>query len=372
MDYLRLARPHLSFRLISPETLEHLEQLARMMPAVCASGFECRLGDTAPLADFGVRFLPGDGSRAVLAGREDAGFQFPEVLRAHPVYQRMRRFAQQWDTPGTLLNEEIEDIFFEFDVAGPLPEVPVPSFFLDFEKPARRRLETMEEALALLWGEPMSPTVLARVRACAEALPDGARVFAVGAMFSRRFDGVRLCFRGLRPEAIPDYLARVGWPGEPAVLAALIAQVSDRSERLALCIDVSASVLPRVGVECQMAEGMEAETERWTLLLERLVERGLCLPAKRDALLDWLGHTHSRAHPELFPEALLALGRTLDPEAVATFVRRISHIKLVHTPGQPPEAKAYLGFLQAWVVRDAAKKKFSFGDLGRLRKAVRR
>jgi hypothetical protein len=372
MDFLRLAEPHLSSQLISSEGMEHLEKLARMMPRVCASGFECRLGDTAPLADFGVRFLPGDGSRAVLAGREEAGFQLPEVLRSHPVWQRLRRFGERWDTPGTLLHEEIEDIFLEFDVAGPPPEVPIPSFFIDFEKPARRRLETMEEALGLLWGEPISPAVRERVVACLEALPEGAHVFAVGAMFSRRFDGVRLCFHGMRPEAIPGYLARVGWPGEPAALAALISQVIDRSERMALCLDVSASVLPRVGVECQMVESMEAGTEQWTLLLDRLVERGLCLQAKRDALLAWLGHIHSRANPELFPEELLAQGRALGPEAVAAFLRRISHIKLVHTPGQPPEAKAYLGFLQAWVIHDAARKKFTIGDVGRIQKVARR
>ncbi len=372
-EYLRLAEPHLAPSLVSPTALEHIGHIARLLPPVTVSGFECRLGQDEALADFGVRLLATDGSRAVLAGREGTDFSLPDSLRAHPVWERLRRFGARWDEPGTLLHEEIRDVFLEFDVDGAPPQVPIPSFFIEYAHEAHRRLEALEESLALLWGEPLAPAVRARVVACVEALPPETRVSAVGAMFSRRFDGVRLCFHGLGPDTLPDYLERVGWPGERAAVEELLARVSGRMERLTLCLDVSATVLPKVGVECHLSESLyEADSERWALLLQRLVEQGLCLPAKRDALLGWLGHTHTRSHPESLPGNLRALSARVGPDALPVFLRRINHLKLVLQPGQPPEAKAYFALIQRWLGYDGRRKRYVFGDLEEVREAVRR
>jgi hypothetical protein len=370
-EYLRLAEPHLSPRLISPTALADLERLARLMPPVSASGFECRLGQEEAQADFGVRFLASDGSRALLAGRVDAGTALPSSLFAHPVWQRLRRFGARWDTPGTLLEQELGDVFLEFDVEGPPPPVPIPSFFIEYDRRAWRRLEAMEESLALLWGEPLAPGVRERVVACLAALPSGGYVSAVGAMFSRRFDGVRLCLQGLGPDTLPSYLLRVGWPGDPRDVEALLARVSGRVERMALSLDVGTAVLPRLGVECHLADSLhEADSERWASLLDALVTQGLCLHAKRDALVEWLGHTHLRSRPEALPGNLRALSASLGPKALPVFLRRINHLKLVLQPGRPPEAKAYLVLLQRWLGHDGQRRRYVFGDLQEVRDAV--
>lgn len=370
-EYLRLAEPHLSPRLISPAALADLGQIARLLPPVSASGFECRLGQEEAVADLGVRFLDADGSRAILAGRGDTDFCLPPSLFTHPVWERLRRFGARWDEPGTLLREELGDVFLEFDVVGAPPQVPLPSFFIEYDRRAHRRLEALEESLALLWGEPLPPAVRARVVACLEALPPGGQLSAVGAMFSRRTGGVRLCLHGLEPHTLPGYLAGIGWPGALAELEAMLALVAGRVERLALSLDVGAAVQPRVGVECHLAESLhEADTARWTLLLDSLVEHGLCLPAKREALLDWLGHTHLRSRPESLPGNLRALRARLGPEPLPVFLRRINHLKLVLQPGQPPEAKAYLALLQRWLGHDKQRKRYVLGDLGEVLAAV--
>jgi hypothetical protein len=246
--------------------------------------------------------------------------------------------------------------------------VPIPSFFIEYADAAHRRLEALEESLALLWGEPLAPAVRERVVACLEALPPGARVSAVGAMFSRRFDGVRLCFHGLGRDTLPDYLSRIGWPGERAEVEALLAGVADRVERLVLCLDVGASVLPKVGVECHQAESLqEPDATRWSLLLERLVEQGLCLPARREALLGWLGNTHARS----LPGNLRARCEAMGAQARPVFLRRINHIKLVHQPGQRTEAKAYFVLLQRWLGYDGQRKRYVFGDFDEVRDALR-
>jgi hypothetical protein len=370
-DYLKLAEPHLSPRLISPTALADIERISRLLPPVSASGFECRLGREEAQADFGVRFLAADGSRAVLAGRGDSGSALPSSLFTHPVWERLRCFGARWDEPGTLLHEEIGDVFLEFDVEGTPPPVPIPSFFIEYDRRASRHLEALEESLALLWGEPLAPAVQARVEECLAALPPGGRVSAVGAMFSRRFGGVRLCLQGLGPGTMPGYLARVGWPGAPDALEAMLARVAGRVERMALSLDVGPAVLPKVGVECHLAESLhEADSERWTSLLDSLVEQGLCLPAKRQALVDWLGHTHLRSRPEALPSNLRALSTSLGPKALPVFLRRINHLKLVLQPGQPPEAKAYLALLQRWLGHDGRRQRYVFGDLEEVRDAV--
>ncbi|WPB72722.1 hypothetical protein KYC5002_27080 [Archangium violaceum] len=370
-EYLRLAEPHLSPRLISPTALARLEQLARLMPPVSASGFECRLGREEAQADFGVRFLSSDGSRALLAGRVDAGPALPSPLFSHPVWERLRRFGARWDTPGSLLQEELGDVFLEFDVEETPPPVPIPSFFIEYDRRAWRRLAAMEESLALLWGEPLAPAVRERVVACLAALPAGGYVSAVGAMFSRRFDGVRLCLQGLGPDTLPDYLALIDWPGDTRDVEALLAPVSGRVERMALSLDVGPAVLPRLGVECHLSDSLhEADSERWASLLDVLVKQGLCLRAKRDALVEWLGHTHLRSHPEALPGNLRALAASLGPKALPVFLRRINHLKLVLQPGQPPEAKAYLVLLQRWLGHDGQRRRYVFGDLQEVRDAV--
>ncbi|QRO02009.1 hypothetical protein JRI60_24835 [Archangium violaceum] len=370
-EYLRLAEPHLSPQLISPAALADIGHIARLLPPVSASGFECRLGKQEALADLGVRFLGADGSRAVLAGREDSASALPSFLFVHPVWERLRRFGTHWDAPG-MLREEIGDVFLEFDVEGAPPEVPIPSFFIEYDRRASRHLEVLEQSLALLWGEPLPPAVRARVQACLEALPSEGRISAAGAMFSRRFDGVRLCLQGLRPDTMPGYLARIGWPGAPSELEAMLARVSGQVERMALSLDVGTAVLPKVGVECHLAESLyEPDTARWASLLDSLVELGLCLPAKREALVAWLGHTQLRSCPEALPGNLRVLSDSPDPQTLPVFLRRINHIKLVLPPGQPIEAKAYIALLQRWLGHDGRRKRYVFGDFDEVRDALR-
>lgn len=340
------------------------------MPPVSASGFECRLGVPEPLADLGIRFMAADGTRALLVGHEGSDYHLPVDFLSHPVWQRLQHFSRRWEEPGSALGEEVADIFLEFDVSGEPPPVPVPSFFIEYEKRAHQRLAVLEESLGLLWGEPLEPRVYEQVRSCFEALPQRASVCAVGAMFSRQFPGVRLCLQGLEPAEVGAYLERVGWPGERAGLESLLEKVAGRVDRVSPCLDVGERVLPRVGLECALSEGSWEEPERWALLLERLMEQGLCLPEKAAALRAWLGHTYLRSSPEALPGSLRALAQELSPHALPVFLRRINHIKLVYQPGQAPEAKAYLALLQFWLGYDVRARAWSLAELEKVRAVV--
>jgi hypothetical protein len=359
-NYLRLAEEHLHAELISPEALAHIRKIARLLPPVSASGFECRLGEQAPRADLGLRFWPPERGPEYLAGLDAGGASLPAFLLEAPAWRRIRRFGARWADPASSLYREIKDIFLEFDVDGAPAETPIPAFFLDFHKHAANRLETLQEAVEILWGESLAAPVRRQLLRCLDVLPEGAVLYSMGAMFSRAFHGVRLHFHYMESRDMPDYLSRAGWSGSLRAIEELLAWMPSG---LTLCIDVGEQILPRVGVQYHIDENMKSSTPRWIEFLDMLVDRGLCLPAKRDGLVSWCGHLHERSHREVWPETLTRLSRRLGGNVMSVFLRMINHVKVSYQPGQPLEAKAYLGLVQTWLRYDQQRGRYILDEL---------
>lgn len=357
IDYLSLAESHLHPALISPEALSNIREIARWLPPVSASGFECRLADEAPRADLGMRFWPPERGPEVLAG-VDAGV--PESFLDAPVWQRIRRFGARWAEVGSLLHQEIEDIFLEFDVDGPPAGIPIPAFFMDFHEQASNRLDTLQEAVEILWGESLDAPVRRQLLRCLDVLPEGAMLYSVGAMFSRAFRGVRLHLQRMKSHDIPGYLSRAGWSGSLSAIADLVAWMPPG---VTLCVDVGEQILPRVGVQHHFNDNMKDSTPRWVAFLDMLVNRGLCLPAKRDGLVSWLGHMHPRSHGDVWPESLVRLSDRLGRDTMSVFLRIINHIKVSYQPDQPLEAKAYLGLVQTWLRYDRERGRYVLDEV---------
>lgn len=360
-EYLRLAAPYLQPELISPQALDHITRIGRFLPHLSASGFECRLGETDPGADLGIRFWPPERGPEYLAGLNVRPHDnLPAFLSQAEPWQRIQAFAARWAQPGTLLHREIEDIFLEFDVDGVPPEVPIPAFFLDFRKQAEHRIPTLREALTLLWGQALTPEVERQLMRCLELLPDGAVLYSVGAMFSRGLQGVRLYFHHMRSDEIPGYLARAGWRGSIAAITELLDWMPPG---LTLCVDVGQQLLPKVGVQYHVEDTMRDGKIRWLDFLDLLVDRGLCLPGKRTALAVWIGHMHERSHSDVWPTNLRLLTERLGRRALSVFLRTLNHVKVSYEPDRPLEAKAYLGMVQTWLRYHPATRRYALGDL---------
>jgi len=313
------------------------------------------LASPTPRADFGLRFWPPERGPEYLAGTSEEVEGLPSFLLQAPAWRCIQSFAAQWVKPGGLLHQEIDDIFLEFDVSGPPPEIPIPAFFLDFRKEAQHRIETLKESLALLWGERLTADVEQQLMRCLDVLPAGAVLYSVGAMYSRSFRGVRLYFHHIGSEDIPAYLGRAGWEGSIDAIKGLLDWMPSG---LTLCVDVGATLLPRVGVQHHIEENMKNATPMWLSFLDLLVQRGLCIPAKREALEVWLGHMHERGHRDIWPANLRAVSERLGPNVMSIFLRTINHIKVSYQPGLPLEAKGYLGFLQTWLHYEPNQRRF--------------
>ena len=74
-----------------------------------------------------------------------------------------------------------------------------------------------------------------------------------------------------------------------------------------------------------------------------MVERYLCIPEKKSALLSFLGATQEKPNDEFDPEMYLpSVMIHNESKFYPTLVRYISHIKISYMPDEPLEAKGYL------------------------------
>lgn len=337
--------------LMSAENLARVREVAGHFPAGVSEffGFECRLGEAAPRADFLFCSKAEEGGREVLAGLRPGEGPGASLL-AHPIWQRLQRFAREWADPGSPWHEPVRNLWFEFDLEAPPPDPPLPSVFFGTEAlrgGASGAPPWLPRVLEGLRGEAPGAALVASLDRCLAALPEGASIFQVGMMLARPGDAVRVCVRGVPPERRVELLERIGWPGPGDELARVLGDLPARADSVDLDLDLLPEVGPKLGLECSFYGGDPA---RWGFpaFVEALVERGLCRPEKGAGLLEWSGAVHERQRPEGWPADLRRRSAALGPGTASAFIRWPYHVKLVHQPGRPLEAKAYLAVRQFW------------------------
>lgn len=359
-SYVKLAAGHLSPELVAPEEMERITGIARLLPPASFI-FECRLGTDVAQADFLLRFTPVDGSRQALMEHLEPLARAGDP-RHQPYWRALHDFCRAWSVAGSLLDREIIAVWLELDLFGTQDRLPAPCFFFDFADGAREHEEVTASILSLLFPGPLTESTRRNVARCLESLTPGGQLFSVGTMFNRGPDAIRLCLAEMPAAALTPYLARIGWEGPAEELNALIAGLAGDADHLALAVDVGERIFSPVGVEFHIEGETAGRRVRWGRFLDTLAAAGECVPAKRDGVLAWLGHMHARTAPERWPANLRALSEAAGPEMLSTFLRQVSHVKVVYDAGRPPQAKAYLEFMHRWLRYDAEKKAYVLGD----------
>lgn len=350
---VRQVAPFLDPRLVSAEALGDIQRVAGLLPLAEGFQFECRLATASPRADLLPQYLPTGGGREALVA---LGAALPEAAREHPAWRGLARLCEGWGSSEDVLREAVADVFLEFDLEGPVPELPIPCLFSDFTQNLTGA--PVERSLELLLAERFSPGLRRCLARCVEALPERATAFSVGVMFSRGMDEARLCLTGARLPEWLDYLERIGWSGDRRALVAALGELPGLADRVTLDIDVGESVGPKVGLELFLDDPPGPAQPRWERLLGHLVEQGLCVPGKAEAALAWVGHANARAQRHLWPETFLRASDELGGRGLSMFVRKLSHLKVVHRPERPLEAKVYLENLHRWVHYSQARKAY--------------
>ena len=299
-------------------------------------GFEFRLGEAAPTADFFVALGPAWRLPNTIFDREMPRHRVPLRRRLPDTWARHGQSESPvtgW-TSGAIL---------EYDVANVQPgQHPAPGVFLKLRRTCRPdradhhhctpRVLTATLAQAVGWTKDTGEQ--GAVERVFGALPTGGEVVHVGALPSRAPRAIRLIVKGIEEADLPALLERLGWRGSIRTVAAVLTDLRDRLPSFRLSVDVAAQGLsPRLGLEMYLDGEWGEEFENWLTtgrsdwrpVVERLAERGWCLPEKARGLLAWC-----------------ALDRVYDREGVFLVYKGINHVKLTIEDGGV-HAKAYTG-----------------------------
>ena len=348
-DYLCQAESYLT-NLIAVDKFQEILSIAKNFPGNVTSfvGFEIHLKDATQRADWAFA-VSGEGSdREVLTNLMKNG-QLSLQFFQQPEWRHIAEFSEVWANQTSLLQKHIKCFWLEFDMPETLPTTFIPSVFFGPEKlpegiasnDASQYHWLLDSALPLLRGQQLSKKVQHHVMNCIKKMPTTASLFQVGTMLSRSSNDVRLYINKIHPKDIIPYLKTLGWSDETGEFQSLIDSLQNKANRFVLSFDVTETGIgPRLGIECSFASNRFHQETRWKKLFDYLVEKAMCLPEKRDALLGYPGVEHTNISGSVM-KPLASASRHLDDLLSGTVVRYISHIKVVYHPGHALEAKAY-------------------------------
>jgi hypothetical protein len=361
-EYIDAVVPGLPHGLLGEGDLLRLREAAHELPAALQRlfCFEFRLDDASAGVDLSVCADIACGGRAILAGLHPR-IRIPEVMWSSPHWRRVRDFATHWAEPANLLHGTVRDVWLEFDLPATksVARPPEPSFYFTPHLPKREAVtethqrsqeELVRDGMATLFGHALPAETEQRLRRCLRALPAHGHVFAIGAMMPRNDFRVRLTLDYLSPEETLAFLKTIR-PVQDEHIRESLEWARGYFDSIRIIIDVGEEVGDTVGLEFYVnePESPVRSRERWALLLDQLVSRGLCLPSRRDALASGPGSRRSRESGGRWPGDLTQIEQVVGMESVLAW--RLSHVKLVCQPGKAPRAKAYVFFWNTWAWR---------------------
>jgi hypothetical protein len=289
-------------------------RLATALPGECQGTLEARLAPEAAAVDLSVRLRTVAEARALAA-------RFPSA----------RDFLLRW-AEGALA--PVRAVWLELDLDRERDGAGAPDPVIAVKLPSGLEPGWLTGTLLpALQARPLQTAQRTLILACLDALPAPASLLYAFSLRARGSEAIRLEVCGLEPAAMLGYLRSVAPETVPAARRA--SSLFEGVERLHLSFDVTDAILPRIGIEGSFPRQPSREP-RWEALFERLVRRGLCSPAKRDAALAWPGYDTFWTAAERWP--IHELGTR------GFCVRALSHVKAVCRPDREPEAKAYLIF----------------------------
>jgi hypothetical protein len=325
-----LLERHLDPLLVSEESRPRIREVAATLPvfAVEFFGFEARLGAENAPADCALN-LTADGAR-MLAGRHDVAL--PDEMR-DGAWPRVETFYREWGDTHVRPYADATCTWLEFDTtSGGAPQPNLLFGYWPQNTDVRRPLPWLfDKAIPMLLGiESMSPAFRANLQRCFDAQPRPSGDFQIGVMLARGIQAARLCQFDLPREAVPQYLADVGWKGPVSAVCDALDALAPHADFVGLHLDVGEMVFPHIGIEPNFTAGcwtrQPQHEARWHGQFDALEAMKLLVPAKRDALLAWTGHQ------------VCSFG-----EENVLLLRGLSHVKLVIRHDGKALAKGYFG-----------------------------
>ncbi|MCY4169082.1 MAG: hypothetical protein OXE82_12450 [Rhodobacter sp.] len=342
-------RPHVSNRLIAGPGWVRLIDRAREIPVTMAAfpfGFEVRLEDPEPRADFGVS-LVGDSRTAA---HYQNGDRAQDPSTAGPAW-----FLNETDRESSLLRSVVgRTMLLEYDIEvaenGTRPD---PGIFLYPINDALasgggrlRELHAVHDALVIAGGWSPDAAERRQVDRLYGVLAPNTIIRAFGT-FPSRERTMRFAVTGFtKAEDVSVFLDRAGWPGNSSAAGDVVSFFGERKAfaYLGLHFDITADgVGPNLGLSffAHQREWLR-DIRHWTPVISAIGERESALPGKLAEFSRW--STGS--------ETLLAKSGPI------RLFRGIHHIKLAMTGDQIGSVKGYVFFL---MIADQPKRRVASG-----------
>ena len=333
--YVLACLPHADHDLIPPTAHASLRALADALPRTAMAGFETPLVGPSATPDVSIRATRTEFRPVVAAIRHGrAGLALRRLVDACEANPEHWFFGQ------------LPDLWLEFD-ADPSRRFSAPSLFFATSKVDAFSLgigstcpSLLKSLLRRLTDSPPNERHTRALDRCFAALGERDFIAQVGCMLGRGVRGTRVLVESTDPFG---YLRRLDVAIDLDVAAAVLKPYGRLCEKLLVSLDVDGDIRPRVGLELIVAATGEDNPRRWSPILDRLREQGLCDPVRADALLAWCG---AQPVPGLGADRSHALTRLIRMQPVLE--RRIGHVKTVFHPDRPPSAKAYYGYERTW------------------------
>lgn len=323
-------------------------------------GFECRLGEPSPVADFAINI---DGQ-----GEQWQALEAYASLQSEPAWARIGQLLKGRHDPQCAWHDRIDNLWLEYDLASRTASQTssiLPSVFLGTDHLVAHEANALDYAWVMasiteLTGRALQSMETQGLGLIVKALPPRAQIFQVGVMLSRNDAPIRVCVGDVAPEDVYEFLGAVGWSGDLAVVKRALDEVLPFMSYLAFGFDISDDgISKKLGIE--IYTGRDADSgQRLIGQINSLGNAGLLLPEKAAGLLAWCGIAHQRLHLQNWPADLLAERAARSLQDSSTFVRRISHFKISFDGDRAPTAKAYLAtvhrFLTDHAIREAVQQ----------------
>jgi hypothetical protein len=335
-DALVGVRGKFSGALVSSSQFDSIAALAGTLPydTVAVAGFERRLRDPSARADFSV-MVQQDGADQHNGARRGIERLSVDLLAAtrSDTWGRIAAFAADWQE-GDL--EALRHAYLEFDTSKDGDAMTSPNILFSV-KPRMGPAAVQRFVGAVLIG------LAGDAAACTsqEIIDMVARaqghfnLVDIGVMLSRNPVFVRIGVTPVLTQEVEGGLRAFGYPCVSERLLRFIRDLfAHKVDSVRLAFDFSTRLLPRLGVECYVAERPPWDSRRTTIFMRRLVEAGLC-DSEEVELLTRAIPRHLPADPELDP---------------VTALRTICYFKIVMDRDEPVDAKVYL---YAFVKRSA-------------------
>lgn len=358
---------YFSDSLISADNFTRISKIADLLPSlpnISEAGFECHLSQSILRTDFLIPFTSLNQGRTTLFDSSEALANLPSNSS---VWKKIHNFSACWANPKSLLYDNVDNIWLEFDLDKEFSRIPEPSLFFGCKNIIGKNKNNIayelqwvaDKALNFLLNCSLQEEAKQQLSSCFQLLPSEAEVFQIGIMLPRKSESkaIRLCIEGINSKQILMYLKDIGWSDSSNKLNCLLTELSSIFDVIRLNISIEDRIFPKIGLECYLHR-QPKNSSKWKLVKNYLVQNKLCTVEKANALLDWSGYSVKEDNSTLLQDNFVKGSMPVPPNlSKSIIVRLLHHIKIVYQPNQPLQAKAYLWFSHCYLTKNGSFQK---------------